>query len=60
MSSERGKIWVLWHRYSDGSGAHVERAYFSEERARDDLQLLTEGEGERAHGWWLVQVPLIA
>ena len=24
-------VWVLWHRYGDGSGAHIERVYAEKE-----------------------------
>ena len=33
--------YVLWWRYSDGSGSGVERAYTDETRAQQDFELLT-------------------
>lgn len=54
-------VWVLWHRYGDGSGAHVERVYVDEIRAQEDYALLTEGEGRMsAHEWKLDKVPFIS
>lgn len=47
------KALVLWHRYGDGSAAHIERVYIDDEkRANEDLALLTEGEGKAAFGEW--------
>lgn len=40
--SEINFVWVLWWKYSDGSGMGVERVYSSESRAKADLALLTE------------------
>ena len=37
------EVWVLWWKYSDGSGAGVSRAYADKARANQDLELLTEG-----------------
>lgn len=34
--SKQPKAWVLWHLYSDGSGAHVERVYIDKPRACED------------------------
>ncbi len=34
-----GQMWVLWWRYSDGSGQGLERAYCNEDRAKQDLEL---------------------
>ena len=54
-------VWVLWHRYGDGSGAHVERVYVDEDRACCDLSLLTEGDGKASsHEWHLDKVQFIA
>lgn len=49
------KVWVLWHRYHDWSGAHIERVYLSRSRADSDLALLTEGQaGKQVDGVWTV------
>ena len=40
-------VYVIWWRYSDGSGAGVLRAYADRQRAEEDLDLLTfEGSRE--------------
>lgn len=53
------KIWILWHQYGDKSGAHVERAYQTETRAKEDLALLTEGESKYgAHEWFIAEAEL--
>lgn len=41
-------VWVLWYRYTDGSGAGVVRAYSSEDRAQLDLELLQGNDGFKA------------
>lgn len=33
--------YVLWWRYHDGSGQGIERVYFDEAHAADDLHLMT-------------------
>ncbi len=33
--------YVLWYRYSDGSGAGVLKAYLDEQRASEDYNLLS-------------------
>lgn len=54
-------VWVLWHMYGDGSGAHVERVYVEEHRAQADYALLTEGPTKStAHEWHLDKVQFIA
>lgn len=53
-------VWVLWHRYSDGSGAHIERVYTDEERAKQDHALLTVGEGKSTGEWHLNLVRFFA
>lgn len=52
--------WVLWHRYSDGSGAHIERVYLDGERAKEDHALLTEGDACKTSSreWFLAEVPI--
>lgn len=53
-------VWVLWHRYGDGSGAHVERVYVDEIRAQEDYALLTGGDGKAStHEWKLDKVQFI-
>ena len=59
------KAWVLWHQYSDKSGAHIERVYLDEKRAREDYALLTDehptaGAAGKDSNWILVAVPLFA
>lgn len=50
------KVWVLWWREHDGSGAGVRRSYENEERARADLEMLKE----HAHvDYRLDEIPLI-
>lgn len=52
--------WVLWHMYGDGSGAHIERAYWEEKRAKEDFVLLTEGDSKStATEWKLSEVPIL-
>jgi hypothetical protein len=52
-------MWVLWHRYSDGSGAHIERVYREEGRAREDLALMERAtEVGGSSGWKLDEVPM--
>lgn len=54
-------VWVLWHMYGDSSGAHVERVYVDEDRARADFDLLTEGPTKStAHEWRLDKTRFIA
>lgn len=49
--------WVLWHQYGDKSGASVERVYVDEDRAREDYDLLTEGNNKcPEHEWHLDKV----
>ena len=52
--------WVLWHRYGDGTGAHIERVYLDGERAKSDLALLVEGDACKtgAHEWRLDELPI--
>lgn len=45
-------VWVLWHKYGDGSGAHIERVYVDEDRARSDYDLLTEGDSKYSASEW--------
>ncbi len=53
-------VWVLWHRYGDGSGAHIERVYVDEIRAQEDYALLTDGTGKASSNEWsLDKVPFI-
>lgn len=33
----QNSVWVLWHHYGDG--AHIERVYLDETRAREDYEL---------------------
>lgn len=49
-------VWVLWWRYSDGSGAGVYRVYLTEVRARQDFDLI--GETDSAREWLLDPVEL--
>lgn len=35
-------VWVLWWKYSDGSGQGIIRAYEDEQRAKDDFALVEE------------------
>lgn len=52
--------WVLWHRYLDGSGAHIERVYLDSDRAEEDHALLTKGEAKAHDGEWrLDEVPVV-
>ena len=53
----RNEIWVLWHRYYDGSGASVVRAYLDEVRAKADHELLIDQPGGSTE-WHLDKVPL--
>ena len=48
--------WVLWHRYGDGSGAHVERVYTDVGRASEDFELLQKQ--PTGSEWSLDEVPL--
>ena len=50
------KAWVLWHRYSDGSAAHVARVYLDKQRGVDDLELLVMDEATAVTGWKLDEV----
>mgnify|MGYP000176339788 CR=1 FL=1 len=40
------KVWVLWWKYRDNSGAGVERVYQYEDQARDVMSILDEFELE--------------
>lgn len=52
-SIQAKKAWVLWHRYWDGSAAHVERVYLNEKRAKADYELLTDGiDGKISSSEW--------
>ena len=35
-------VYVLWWKYSDGSGAGVVRAYQSSDKAEEDLKILKD------------------
>ena len=60
MASDVRTALVLWHMYGDGSGAHVERAYWDEKRAKEDFALLTEGDCKMGAGEWkLDEVPIV-
>jgi hypothetical protein len=56
MTDKAVVVWVLWHRYGDGSGAHIERAYLDGLRARQDHELLAKAPG--GGEWHLDEVPL--
>ena len=49
--------WVLWHRYGDGSGAHIERVYLEPARAEQDHNLLANQPGGSTD-WHLDKVPV--
>lgn len=42
MDGERDKVWVLTHAYYDNRAFKVIRAYRTEERATEDLELLLD------------------
>ena len=47
--------------YADGSGAHVERVYVDEDRAKSDFELLTVGDCKQGTAnWHLDKVQFIA
>jgi len=55
--------WVIWHKYGDGSGAHIERVYITEERAKEDFDLLVGGPEpstkSTSNEWFLTKVDLV-
>ena len=46
-------IWVLWWKYYDRSAAGVERAYRDEERAKEDRELIGDGDSKE---WFLTKL----
>lgn len=51
-------VWMLWWRYSDGSGSGVYRVYLTEARARQDFDLI--GETYSSREWLLDAVEFFA
>lgn len=56
--TEMPKIWVLYHRYSDGSGGSLIRAYANEVRAQEDYELLST-DVVSGHEYHLEDIPLV-
>lgn len=48
------KAWVLWHKYADGSAAHVERVYLDAGRGDEDLALLKAANDVGGAGVWTI------
>lgn len=51
-------VYVLWWKYSDGSGAGVVRAYRHKEDAEEDREILAGGVGDGMKEFFVVPVPL--
>ena len=49
--------WVLWFKFLDGSGSHIQRAYTDEKRANEDFELL-RSDPRGSEEWILSKVPI--
>jgi len=57
MSEKAIHSYVLWWRYSDGSGCEITRVYLHPDRAAEDYKLITDHDHSRT--WHITEVPLI-
>lgn len=48
------KAWILWHKYADGSAAHIERVYLDFARGAEDLALTKATSDVGGSGNWLL------